>query len=520
MSRRLAVLTKDRALDGGAPLTEFRTQPTTLKAGRRGALDAGSLIRSASWMSAAHGAAQLSAYGSLLYLAHLIPPKEFGAVATGTAILNIGVVLMDSGTRGSIVVAPALSQRFLRLSLMRCVGVGLLLSVAVGLSSHVLGRVFGGGSGGGSVIALLGLAIPLYALAVVPMALLQRSMHFRSLAWAWASSNASSAVVAVVAGALGAGVWALVVRQLAWCAVLAVLSLVIASRRVRGRDPAPAGKQNPLAHWFLLFAVTQVVTFNLDYLVIGHQSSASQLGLYAVAFMIAFAPLQHFSAEVGRVLFAAAAASGAAQNGARTVVATRLMALLLLPTIPLAIVLAPLVLPAVLGSRWSGMVVPFELLVVAGVGYSIVNCIGEALSGSGHMPFRAKFNVLWGLVTLAALIVLVHVDGIRGAALAHVLVFCGYAAVFTTSGMRRLGSDGRQLWRALRPVIGCVAVQAAVCFGVEAGLRGADVARWPSALTGAFLGLVSLVVLATRGQKAPLREAVSFARMAWGRSGA
>jgi O-antigen/teichoic acid export membrane protein len=267
----------------------------------------------------------------------------------------------------------------------------------------------------------------------------------------------------------------------------------------------------------MLFAVTQVLTFNLDYLVIGHQSASSQLGLYAVAFMIAFAPLQHFSGEVGRVLFAAAAASGESGSAARTIVATRLMTLLLLPTVPLAIALAPLVLPALLGSRWSGMVVPFELLVVAGVGYSIVNCIGEALSGSGQMPFRAKFNVLWSLVTLAVMIVLVHFDGIRGAALAHVLVFAGYAAVFMTTGMRRIGSNARALWQALLPVIWAVAVQAAVGFSLEAGLRGAGVPRWPSALTGAAGGLVCLVLLATRGEQAPLREAMSFARGAWKR---
>ena len=66
------------------------------------------------------------------------------------------------------------------------------------------------------------------------------------------------------------------------------------------------------------------------------------------------------------MLFAAAAASGVSASGARTVTATRLMAMLLLPLLSVVIVLAPLVLPAVRGSRWSGMVVPFELLAAAG----------------------------------------------------------------------------------------------------------------------------------------------------------
>jgi hypothetical protein len=115
------------------------------------------------------------------------------------------------------------------------------------------------------------------------------------------------------------------------------------------------------------------------------------------------------------------------------------------------------------------------------------------------------------------MIVLVHFDGIRGAALAHVLVFAGYAAVFTTTGMRRIGSNGRVLWRALRPVCWAAAGQAVVTFTLQAGLRATGLPRWPSALVGAGTGLFALVVLATRGEQAPLREAVSFARGAWKR---
>ncbi|MCW2548959.1 MAG: polysaccharide biosynthesis protein, partial [Mycobacterium sp.] len=346
---------------------------TVPKTSRRESSAATSLLRSASWMTGAQAAAQLSAYASLLILAHLIPPEAFGAVATGTAILYIGVVLMDSGARGSIIVAPEITRRFLRTSLLRCLGLGLVLCAGIVLSSDALSRAFTGGGDAGT-IAALALGIPLYSLAVIPMALLQRGMHFRAFAMYTAAANVGSALVAVVAGFLGAGIWALVSRQLVWAGLLAVLMARGAARYASGRDSGTAAPPNPVARWFLLFAVTQVLTFNLDYLVIGREGAATQLGLYSVAFMIAFAPLQHFSAAVGQVLMAAAAASGVAASGVRTVLATRLMALILLPVIPVVVVLAPSILPAMLGSRWSGMVVPFELLVVAGIGYSIVNC--------------------------------------------------------------------------------------------------------------------------------------------------
>ena len=60
--------------------------------------------------------------------------------------------------------------------------------------------------------------------------LLQRGMHFRSLASATAMANVGSAVLAVLAGWLGAGIWALVARQLCWCSLLAVLTARAVSR--------------------------------------------------------------------------------------------------------------------------------------------------------------------------------------------------------------------------------------------------------------------------------------------------
>ena len=488
-------------------------EPGTPGAGR--GLDARSLIRSAWWMSGSHLIAQLCAYAALLVVARLVPPSSFGQVAAGTAILYIAILFMDSGTQGSIVVRRDLTPASLRRALLRCVGMGLAISGILALLAGPLTRAFAGG-GSSAVLAVLGLGVPLYALAVVPMALLQRSLEFRHLGRAWAVANVVSGVAAVAAAALGAGVWALVVRQLAWCAGLALLASLFAYRHARpGADARGAvTAASPVARWFLFFGVTQVATLNLDYFVVGHSQTVAELGLYSLAFTIAFAPVEHFSAHVGKVLFAAAAASDRAASGARTVAATRLMAILLLPLLPVMIVLAPWVLPAVLGSEWKGMVTPFQILVGAGVGYAIVNCIGEALSGGGRMEFRAKLNLAWGVAMFVALVVLVRADGIRGAAIAQLGVFVAYAAVYTTAGARRAGAEPRALWRALEPVLVVVVAQAAVTLAVMIALREAGASEGLVGALAAAAGLLTLAAVATRGAHAPLREAAVTLRTA------
>jgi O-antigen/teichoic acid export membrane protein len=467
-------------------------------------------------MSGAHLVAQAFAYGSLIVLARLLPPASFGTVAVGTAIVWVVVVLMDAGTHGSIVVSPRLTHPFLRRAFLQCllVAVGLAVAVAVGAEALV-GTVANGGDA--AAIAVLALSLPLYAVALIPTAVLHRAMEFGKLARVMAASNAGSAAIAVVAGLAGAGVWALVARQLLWFALLAALAAVLARpylpRRPNADAPMVEQPTTPAgSRWFLLFGATLLLAMNLDYLVIGNWGDVGAVGLYAMAFLIAFAPVEHFSSEVGKVLFAAAAASDRESSGPRTVHAVRLMSILLLPLLPAGIALAPVVLPAILGDEWTSMVAPFQVLLVVGIGHAIVNCIGEALSGLGQIAFRAKVNVAWCVATLVALLVLVRVDGIRGAALAHLAVFVPYAAVYATAGARRAGTGGLDLWGALRPIVAAVALQATVTGALVVGLGAAGAAEGVAAYTGALVGLGVMASVLIRAQGGAVRETVALLR--------
>ena len=84
-----------------------------------------------------------------------------------------------------------------------------------------------------------------------------------------------------------------------------------------------------------MLALTDFVALNADFLVVGNLTRPPSLGLYSLAFTLAFAPVTQVSWQVGRVLFpAAAATSDPATVGRRTLVSLRMLALLLLPLSP------------------------------------------------------------------------------------------------------------------------------------------------------------------------------------------
>jgi O-antigen/teichoic acid export membrane protein len=459
------------------------------------------LIASASWMTGSHIVAQGFAYGSLILLAQWLPPSSFGTVALAIGIVYVAALVVDRGTHGAIVVQPRVTRSDLVRGFRNCMLVAVILATALAAGAGAL--VDGFADGGDAVaVAALALCLPLYGIAVVPTALLQKKMQFRRLAASNAAANVVSAVAAVILAANGAGIWALVARQLLVFALMAVLTTVLCWSTLREHyslsgHPGEAGHSVPTERWFFLLGIALLLTANLDYFVIGSFGNAEMVGLYALAFTVAMAPSTHFAAQIGKVVFAAAALQPE-DGGHRTDQSVRLVSALLLPVLPAGVLLAPVVIPAVLGTKWGSAVGVFQLLLVVGIGYAIVNSIEEALSGRGYVAFRAKAMVVRGAITLLALVILVPVLGIHGAALAQLAVFVAYAALMVIAGGHRAGTSPIELWRSLRPVATALCIQLAVTFGVLVVLSAGGADASVTAFLAAGLGLLASAPLLLR----------------------
>ena len=198
-------------------------------------------------------------------------------------------------------------------------------------------------------------------------------------------------------------------------------------------------------------------------MIVGHVTDVAQLGLYSLAFTIAFAPMTQFAWQIGKVLFPAAARTEQLGIlGIRSGKAVRLTAALLFPFVAPAVVLAPVLLPGLLGPEWRPMVAPCQILLVAGIAHAVLAIIREFMLGSGSVRFCVRVDAVWLLGMAGALYCGVRWDGIEGAAIAHAVLVMPLAAAYGIWGARRIGSGPRRLSRALQGVLGPVAVEAAV----------------------------------------------------------
>jgi O-antigen/teichoic acid export membrane protein len=479
--------------------------------------DGATVVRSMTVTAAGHLAGQVAWFGSLVVLGTLLEPVAFGVVAAGLVIVNSGILLMGAGTGGSIISTRALAAGEIRSSIRLNLLLGTAMSAGLFLLADPITERFASG-GDPSVLRWLSLAIALHAVTVVPIALLRRQMQFGRSAMATFGAYTVAGLVAVTIGLFGGGVWALVVRIIAYEGLLAVLALVFARALLRDggrRIEDDAGTRRTGGSWFFLLALADFVAFNADYLIVGRYTGAARLGLYSFAFLLAFAPLRQFSWQIGSVLFSASAATYdpiAVRQKLST--ALRIGAGLLLPVAVPAILLAPVVIPAVLGSEWEPMVTTFQVLIGTGIAHAVLNIGAEFLSGSGHIDLRARLSVVWATAMVVSLLVVVPRHGILGAACVHATLFIPFAVATSVLGARRLGIRLVGVIGSLWPGISAAIAQVGIAVAVSLALQPAHASGTWTAVIASLLGLCGAAIVLSLGKQPPLPEIGRLVRSA------
>ena len=462
------------------------------------------VLRGISWVGFGHAVSQACWFCSLLVLAARVAPQAFGGVAIAMVAVQVAWLLVGSGTRAAVVIAPVLGRREVGWALAFNLATGAAIALAAAVAPAAWLAVIAPGADP-AVVRILGVSIVLVAASIVPLALLQRAMRFKPHALAGAAAAAIASFGSVVAVLAGAGVWALVARQIAFQALLASIAWICARHLLPAAGTGSRTLTRPAnGRSFFLLALVAFAALNADSVVIAHLAGTAALGFYALAFTVAFAPMTQIAWQIGKVLFPASARSDPDSLERRATQALRLAALVVLPAIPLSVALTPVLVRALLGAQWLGMVLSLQILLVAGAAHALLAILREFLLGGGAVGTCLRIEALWMLATAAALVPAVALAGIAGAALLHVVLVAPLVAAYARYALPRIGIDFRALARALRPAGLAAAVEsiaiAATMFVV--GLAGVPTTTaWALAAAAGATALAAM--LAAHGP--PLR---------------
>lgn len=440
------------------------------------------------WASISRPATEVLQLVSLVVLARLIAPAEFGRYAVALIAQEVAYIIISEGVSSALVQRKTVGREHLQtgMALGLIFGLG-LTAVTLVASSLVVAPIFGARTA--MFVRLMSPLCLISAASTVPTATLRRRMDFRRLSEMEVISTLVRVSVSIGLALAGLGGVALVLGLLANAVTMAVIGWISA--------PAPLPRLHLKAARELLgyglpasmAAVSWVGFNNVDYAIIGARLGALQTGLYFRAYTLAIEYQKKISVvmnQVGFPVLSRTRNAGEMTDMHRQMV--RLMTILLFPLLVLLAVVAPVLVPFMLGPQWAGAVVPVQILAIGGASTLVIDAAGTVLMATGRTKALLGFGIgHFAAYGLAVYLVVPH--GIVAVAIAAAVVHTSFLVVAYTLMLR--GSPERplpRLWNDIAPaVVSCLGL-AAVIVPVNLGLSAAHI---PAIAQLTVIGLVA-----------------------------
>ncbi|RUW24122.1 lipopolysaccharide biosynthesis protein [Mesorhizobium sp. M4B.F.Ca.ET.215.01.1.1] len=346
---------------------------------------------------------------SVIILARLLVPEDFGLVASVGPIVAFVGLLQNLGLQQALVQRKDISDRQLNQVFWVSALVGLGSSVVVAALAPAIAAFYGDQRMLGITLAS---ALPLLlgSIAAVPLALMNRHLQFGQLALNDVVTAAAGLLAAAIAAWAGMGYWSLVLGP----AVAAVVALAAAWLVVRWTPSRPDLKvDGDILSFGANLTGFNLVNFfsrNLDNILIGKYSGAIELGYYDRAYKLLLFPLQNITQPLTRVMVPLL--SRIHDDKARFrdlyVRTNWMLAAVTMPGIAALTLTSDQVVALLFGPRWTAVAPIFAWLGIASLTQSVSSTTGWIFICQGKTKTMFQWGIYSSLTTVAAFIVGLH----------------------------------------------------------------------------------------------------------------
>jgi len=432
---------------------------------------------------------------SVMVLARLLTPDEFGVVAAVVVFLSFIELGSDLGMKATVVYeqeqgVTARVQSAFTLNLIIAVGltvVGVLCAPLVAQFFHVEGQA--------DLFRVGALCLLFVGLGNIHDALLVREMNFKRRTIPQIVRAAVRAAVSIGLAVAGFGAWSLVIGMLVGSAAWTLAQWILSP--LRPTLSLDLGIVRGMASYGSAAAVLEVLSVlnnRADAVVVGRVLGERALGLYTIAFRVPELAIETVAWNTSEVAFPALARKRAMDRGDLARSTMRLLRFQALYALPVAAILAVVATPLIVvlfSSKWSTAGgVTAAIAVKAGI-TAVVFPLGDVFKALGRQRVLVALGAIQ-LPILVATIVLVAPEGITAVAWARAGFTVVLGSVQIAFVLRALDSDVRTLLGALRPAL---VTAAGVVLGggaVALAFDGSDLAELLlGAAAGGAVGLLA-----------------------------
>jgi O-antigen/teichoic acid export membrane protein len=323
--------------------------------------------------------------GSVMILARLLDPKDFGLVGMVTAVIGIFNVFKDFGLSAAAVQRKTVTEEqssalfWINLLVGATLGLVTLALAPVVVKFYREPRLFG-------LTAVLATGFLFNAAGVQHAALLERQMRFTALAVIDIVSLVTSTMVGIGMAMHGYGYWALVATTLVTSCVYTI-GMWLVTAWIPGRPSKGADIRSMLRFGgtVTLSGLVMYIASNLEKVLLGRFWGVEAIGLYGRAYQLINIPTDNLNSTVGGVAFAALSRLQDQPNRLKSYF-LKGYSLVLSLTVPITFACALFasdMIAVFLGPKWKDAVPIFRLLAPTTLAFAIVNPLGWLLSSLG-----------------------------------------------------------------------------------------------------------------------------------------
>jgi O-antigen/teichoic acid export membrane protein len=366
------------------------------------------------------GAAFVLRLASLMVLARLLGPNDFGLVGMVTAFTGVLSLFRDFGLSSAAIQRPSVSPEQASTLFWINTLVGVLLGLlALGLAPAVAAfyrepRLV-------AVTAALSAGFVFNALGVQHGVILQREMRFTALSVINTVSLIVGSAVGIGGALAGYGYWSLVAMTVS-LPLSSTIGLWIATRWVPGRPHRRVGIRSMMRFGSLI--TTNVLVYyaatNFDKVLLGRFWGVEALGIYSRAFSLINIPTDNLNTAAGEVAFSAFSRLQDDPIRLRSYF-LKGYSLLLATTLPITIACALFaddVIFVALGPKWKEAALVFRLLAPTILTFAIVNPLGWLIYSLGMATRGLKMAAVIAPIMIAGYFIGLPY-GLNGVALAY-----------------------------------------------------------------------------------------------------
>jgi O-antigen/teichoic acid export membrane protein len=355
------------------------------------------------WTSLAKGGQGMIQLISMLVLARLLTPEQFGLFAAALVVAGFSAIISELGVAAAIVQRPELEPRHIRSGFTLSIALSFVVGPIVFLSSDAIAEFFQI-SELAPVVRLMSLGFPLLSISTVAQSMALRNFRFGWLATVDTLAFAMGfVVVAPILTLLDFGVYALVAAYLVQQAVRTLILLFGSPHEKKPMFELRAiGQLLYFGAGFSLAKVFNYMATQADYLVVGRWLGPAALGNYAYAYQLMASPASMFGQILDRVLFPTMAS--VQHEPDRLIRAYRsgvfVCATVIMPVSAFIAILTPEIVLILLGPVWAEVAVPLQILAFGMLFRTSYKISDTVVRATGAVYARAWRQAIYAVAVL------------------------------------------------------------------------------------------------------------------------